>query len=100
MQALRPLVALELGHLRDALRTGQVRLVAIEALDGPLPSDWALPVEEGEVVVALARLPQEREGVAALVVAGSALPRHQLDDELRERVASAFADALIAEVRS
>ena len=63
-----------------------------------MPRDWAIPVQRDEVVVACAPLPRPLVGVAAVVVAAACLPRPNLDEAARERVASAFADALLAEL--
>ncbi len=56
VQALGPAVERGLGFdLRAAIRARHVRLLAVHALDGrPLPSDWAIPILPGEVVVACA----------------------------------------------
>jgi hypothetical protein len=58
VQALGPAVTRGLGFdLRAAVRERHVRLLALHTVDGqPLPSDWAIPVLPGEVVVACAPL--------------------------------------------
>ena len=99
-RALRPRVAHGLGFdLPAAVRAGQVRVVAQHTLDGaPLPSDWAIPVVAGEVVVACAPLGPPFSGVAALIVAMRALPSPKRDDAARERIARALAAALLADL--
>jgi hypothetical protein len=101
MQALEPAVTRGLGFdLRAAVRARLVRLLAVHTVDGrPLPSDWAVPILPGEVVVACAPLRSPLSGIAALVVRGAVLPRPQLDLPQRERIARALADALLAELK-
>jgi hypothetical protein len=98
VQALAPAIARGLGFdLKAAVR---VRLVALHTVDGqPLPSDWAIPIVPGEVVVACAPLRSPLSGVAALVVRGAVLPRPKLDGPERERIARALADVLLAELK-
>jgi hypothetical protein len=100
LQALRPAIARGLGFdLHAAVRAREVRLLALHTVDGrPLPSDWAIPILPGEVVVACAPLSSPLSGVAALVVRGAVLPRPKLDLPERERIARALADALLAEL--
>jgi hypothetical protein len=102
VQALGPAVTRGLGFdLRAAVRERHVRLLALHTVDGqPLPSDWAIPVLPGEVVVACAPLRSPLSGVAALVVRGALLPRPKLDVPERERIARALADALLAELKN
>jgi hypothetical protein len=83
-----------------------VRVVALHTLDGqPLPSDWAVPVLEGELVVACAPLESPFSGVAALIVAMGALRRPpgsfvpRMDDARRDRIARALVDVLLAELK-
>jgi hypothetical protein len=101
VQALGPAVARGLGFdLRAAVRGRHVRLLALHTVDGrPLPSDWAIPILAGEVVVACAPLRSPLSGVAALVVRGAVLPRPKLDVPERERIARALADTLLAELK-
>ena len=101
VQALGPAVVRGLGFdLRAAIRGRHVRLLALHTVDGrPLPSDWAIPILPGEVVVACAPLRSPLSGVAALVVRGAVLPRPKLDLPERERIAQALADALLAELK-
>jgi hypothetical protein len=101
LQALAPAIARGLGFdLHAAVRARYVRLLALHTLDGrPLPSDWAIPILPGEVVVACAPLRPPRSGVAALVVRGAVLSRPKLDLPERERIARALADALLAELK-
>jgi hypothetical protein len=101
VQALGPAVTRGLGFdLRAAVRRRHVRLLALHTVDGqPLPSDWAIPVLPGEVVVACAPLRSPLSGVAALVVRGALLPRPKLDVPESERIARALADALLAELK-
>jgi hypothetical protein len=101
VQALGPAIARGLGFdLRAAVRGRHVRLLALHTIDGqPLPSDWAIPILPGEVVVACALLRPPLSGVAALVVRGSVLPRPKVDATERERIARALADALLAELK-
>jgi hypothetical protein len=101
VQALGPAVARGLGFdLPAAIRARHVRLLALHRVDGgPLPSDWAIPILPGEVVVACAQLRPPLSGVAALVVRGAVLPRPKLDVPERERIARALADALFAELK-
>ena len=101
VQALGPAVARGLGFdLQAAIRARRVRLLALHTVDGrPLPSDWAIPILPGEVVVACAPLRSPLSGVAALVVRGAVLPRPKLDLPERERIARALADALLAELK-
>ena len=100
-QALGPAVARGFGFdLRAAVRGGHVRLLALHTVNGqPLPSDWAIPILPGEVVVACAPLRSPLAGVAALVVRAGVLPRPKLDLPERERIARALADALLAELK-
>jgi hypothetical protein len=85
--------------LREAIRDGHVRLVAMHTLDGgPLPSDWAFPLRDSEVVVACARLAPPFFGVAALIASLAGLPRAMLEDETSERIAQALADAILADL--
>jgi hypothetical protein len=84
-------------HWGDLL--GRVRPVSLTALDGgPLPSDWAIPIEDGEVVVALAPLGGDFVGVAALVARAADLPAVDLDGTDGESISTALADALVAEL--
>jgi hypothetical protein len=101
MQALGPAVTRGLGFdLRAAVRGCHVRLLALHTVDGqPLPSDWAIPILPGEVVVACAPLRPPLSGVAALVVRGAVLPQPKPDVLQRERIARALADALLAELK-
>jgi hypothetical protein len=101
VQALAPAIARGLGFdLKAAVRVRLVRLVALHTVDGqPLPSDWAIPIVPGEVVVACAPLRSPLSGVAALVVRGAVLPRPKLDGPERERIARALADVLLAELK-
>jgi hypothetical protein len=101
VRALGPAVSRGLGFdLYAAVRARHVRLLALHALDGrPLPSDWAIPILPGEVVVACAPLRPPLSGVAALVVRGAVLPRPKVDLQERERIARALADALLAELK-
>jgi hypothetical protein len=101
VQALGPAVDGGLGFdLRAAVRARQVRLLALHTVDGrPLPSDWAIPILPGEVVVACAPLGSPLSGVVALIVRGAALPRPKLDPPERERIARALADALLDELK-
>jgi hypothetical protein len=101
VQALAPAIARGLGFdLQAAVRARLVRLLALHTVDGrPLPSDWAIPILPGEVVVACAALRSPLSGVAALVVRGAVLPRPKLDLPQRERIARALADALLAELK-
>jgi hypothetical protein len=101
LQALGPAVARGLGFdLRAAIGGRHVRLLALHTVDGrPLPSDWAIPILPGEVVVACAPLRPPLSGVAALVVRGAVLPRPKLDVPQRERIARALADAVLAELK-
>jgi len=101
MQALAPAVTRGLGFdLRAAVRGRHVRLLALQTVDGrPLPSDWAIPIVPGEVVVACAPLRPPLSGVAALVVRGAVLPQPKLDMLQRERIARALAEALLAELK-
>jgi hypothetical protein len=102
VQALGPAVARGLGFdLHVAVRARHVRLLALHTLDGrPLPSDWAIPILPGEVVVACAPLRSPLSGVAALVVRRAVLPRPKLDVLERERIARALAEALLAELKA
>ena len=101
MQALGPAVTRGFGFdLRAAICCRHVRLVAIHTVDGqPLPSDWAIPIVPGEVVVACAPLRPPLSGVAALVVWGAILPQPKVDLPERERIARALADMLLAELK-
>jgi hypothetical protein len=101
VQALAPAITRGLGFdLEAAVRARLVRLLALHTVDGrPLPSDWAIPILPGEVVVACAPLRSPLSGVAALVVRGAVLPRPKLDLPQRERIARALADALLAELK-
>jgi hypothetical protein len=105
-RALRPRLARGLVFdLAAAVRAGMVRVVALHTLDGqPLPSDWAVPVLEGEVVVACAPLESPFSGVAALIVTMRALlplrqPAPRRDDATRDRIARALVDVLLAELK-
>ena len=101
LRALAPAVARGVGFdLRAAVRGRHVRLLALHTVDGqPLPSDWAIPILPGEVVVACAPLSPPLTGIAALVVRGAILPRPALDVPQRERIARALAEALLAELK-
>jgi hypothetical protein len=101
LQALGPAVARGLGFdLRAAIRGRHVRLLALHTVDGqPLPSDWAIPILPGEVVVSCAPLSPPMSGIAALIVRGAILPRPKLDVPQRERMARALAEALLAELK-
>ncbi len=101
MQALAPAIAGGLGFdLSAAIRGRHVRLLAVHTVDGrPLPSDWAIPILPGEVVVACAPLRPPLSGVAALIVRGAVLPQPKLDVLQREHIARALADALFAELK-
>lgn len=86
------------GEHWQALR-GRVRIVRGWCPHGePLPPDWAIPIESGEVPIALAQLPAPFVGFVALVARVADLPRPRLDDRERERIATALADALLQEV--
>jgi len=100
--ALGPIVARGLGFdLHAAVQARRVRFVAVYTIDGrPLPADWAIPIQEREVVVACAPLLSPLSGVAALIVCASALPQPKVDDAARERIAHALADVLLAEIRA
>jgi hypothetical protein len=68
---------------------------------GGLPANWAVPPARGELVIATTPVVVEAVGamgLAALVVRQRALAAIQLDDEARERIACALADALLAEI--
>jgi hypothetical protein len=101
-RALRPRLARGLGFdLPAAVRAGWVRVVAVHTLDGrPLPSDWAIPVVPGEVVVACAPLEPPLSGVAALVVVMAALPAPKRDDATRDRIARALATMVLADLKA
>ena len=101
LQALGPAVVRGMGFdLHAAVRGRHVRLLAVHTVDGqPLPSDWAIPILPGEVVVACAPLSPPMSGIAALVVRGAILPRPKLDVPQRERIARALAEALLAELK-
>jgi hypothetical protein len=84
----------------------EVRIQAVfGANGGPLPSTWAFSIERGEVVVETWKATRrtahgEQVGIVGFVVAAGRLPAPNFDDEGEtERMASALADALIAEVR-
>jgi hypothetical protein len=100
-QALAPRIARGLGFdLRAAVNAHDVRIVALHTLDGrPLPSDWAIPILLGEVVVVCAPLSAPFSGVAAILVRGAALPRPEVDEATRERVARALARAVLADLK-
>lgn len=102
MQALAPALARGLGFdLRAAVAARRARLVALHTMDSrPLPSDWAIPILSAEVVVVCAPLASPWSGVAALIVHESVLPTPTVDDAMRERVAQALAEALLAEIES
>jgi hypothetical protein len=66
-----------------------------------LPANWAVPLARDELVIATTPIVVQAVGamgVAALVVKQRALVAGQLDDEVRERIACALADALLAEI--
>jgi hypothetical protein len=65
-----------------------------------MPTDWAVPVESGEVPIALARLPEPHVGFASLIVRVTDLPRPQPSDAERTRIAERLTDALLQEVGS
>jgi hypothetical protein len=101
VEALAPAIARGLGFdLQAAVRARLVRLLALHTIDGrPLPSDWAIPILPGEVVVECAALRSPLSGVAALIVRGAVLPRPKIDLPERERIALALADAVLAELK-
>jgi hypothetical protein len=101
-RALRPAIERGLGFdLAAAIGARRVRLLVIHTVDGrPLPREWAIPILDGEVVVACGQLEPPFVGVAALLVDAATLPRAQLDATDRRRVAEALVDALLAEVRA
>ncbi len=102
MQALGPAV-----HARLRFRPARCHLLSPRPARGdpylvdgqPLPSDWAIPIVPGEVVVACAPLRPPLSGVAALVVWGAILPQPKVDLPERERIARALADMLLAELK-
>jgi len=87
------------------LSPGDVRVQAVfGANGGPLPSSWAFQVQPGEFVVQTRRATRrsanvEQVGIVGIVVVAKKLPPPVFDDEAKERIASALADALLAEVR-
>jgi hypothetical protein len=85
----------DLGTAADA---GQLRLVFAACMPGqPLPSDWAVPLENAdEVVLAVARLPPDLPctGFVAVVARAGALRTVAVDDDVRNEIAVALADAL------
>jgi hypothetical protein len=99
-RALAPRIGGGLGFdVRRAIESGVLRLVVLHMIDGgPLPRDWAIPVQCDEVVVACAPLPRPLVGMAAIVVAAPHLPPPDFDDAERDRIATALADALLAEL--
>jgi hypothetical protein len=101
-RALRPRLVRGLGFdLAVAVRARQIRVVAMHTLDGrPLPSDWAVPMIEGEVVVACAPLEPPFSGIAALIVTMGALPALRMDAASRDRIARALVDALLADLKA
>jgi hypothetical protein len=89
-------------ELREAIRAGWVRCVALlPTSPRGLPANWAVPLCVDEAVVAITPVVVEAVhamGVAALVVKQHALSPVQTDEVDRERIASALADAMFAEL--
>lgn len=99
----RPLCRLvDMPELRDAIEAGDARVMLLAPLSRRgLPSDWALPIREDETVVATANVLVEEfdsVGIAALIVKTRAVPVVRPDATMRDEIASALADALIAGV--
>jgi len=67
-----------------------------------LDPQWAIDLDEDEVVIATERfivedVEGEPVGVAALIVKRAALPSPALDDSTRERMVQALVDLLLAD---
>ena len=99
-----PLVLRLVGmpELHDAIDAGDARLLMLAPLSrGGLPPDWALSIDADETVVATAQLLIEEVdavAIAALIIRTRAIPLAKFDPVMREEIASALADALIAGV--
>jgi hypothetical protein len=65
----------------------------------PLPREWGVPIERDEAPIAFAMLGQPWVGYVSIVARAADLPRPRLDGAARDRIASALADAVLAEVR-
>jgi hypothetical protein len=68
----------------------------LQLVDGPLDGDWAIPMLGNETVLAHAPIAAPFTGVAGFIVRPTDLSPPQFDDDARERIASALADALLA----
>ena len=66
----------------------------------PLPKTWGVLIERDETPVAFAALPAPFVGFIAAVARITDLPRPVLDLDAKRRIASALADAILAEVHS
>jgi hypothetical protein len=90
------------GELHDAVGAGLARVVALLPMSKRgLPSDWALPVGRDEIVLATTRIlvrDVDAIGIAALVVKRTGVPAMSLGDEIRERIAQALVDVVLAEL--
>jgi hypothetical protein len=64
-----------------------------------LPGGWAFPCDEGEVIVAAARVRLEElesTGVAVLIARRGVVPFAEVDPATRDQIASALVDAVLA----
>jgi hypothetical protein len=79
-------------------RIPSLRVVRVRRPDGrPLPSDWALLVEPGEVPIVIAVLPKPFSGFVAAVARVDDLRKPKLTDAERDRIAEQLVDALLRE---
>jgi hypothetical protein len=66
----------------------------------PLPKTWGVLIERDETPVAFAPLPAPFVGFIAAVARITDLPRPVLDPHAKRRIASALADAILAQIHS
>ena len=86
-----------------AAAAGQIRLMLAASMPGQsLPSDWSLPIESDEAVLAVARLPADLPcaGIVGVVASRTGLAGVEPDDAMCEQIAGALADALLREFES
>jgi hypothetical protein len=91
-----------MSELHAAIDAGDARVLMLAPLSRRgLPPDWAFSIEADETLVATANFLVEdvdAVGIAALIVKTRAIPLARYDAAMRQEIASALADALIAGV--